>query len=107
MNEKFASFSPSALIVSWARNFYEFSESELATVELITTSKFEAAQINILARPVQIPDGHPNHYPPLMLPQQGLNGMETQQPNRSSLYRMYDSFLNPLPVKGIFLIARM
>ena len=51
------------------------------------------------------PDGHPNHYPPLVLPQLGLNGKETLQPNRSSLYRMYDSFLNLLPVKDIFLIA--
>ena len=93
--------------MSWATNFYEFSESELATVELITTSKFEAAQINILARPVQIPDGHPNHYPPLVLPQPGLDRKETQQLNRSSLYRMYDSFLNPLPMKDNFLITIM
>ena len=93
--------------MSWATNFYEFSESELATVELITTSKFEAAQINILARPVQIPDGHPNHYPPLVLPQPGFDRKEAQQPNRYSLYKMYDLFLSPLLMKDVFLIAIM
>lgn len=53
---------PSELIVHWGSDFYEFSENELAAVELVTDSEFEVALINILGVPMQIPGGHPNHF---------------------------------------------
>ena len=59
---------PSELIVRWAQDVYEFTESQTATVELVTDSNFEASQINIHGFPRQIPDGHPNRFPSLVVP---------------------------------------
>ena len=43
----------------WAQDVYEFQESELATVELVTDSDFEKAQIAIKGGPRRIPDSDP------------------------------------------------
>ena len=43
-----------ALIVRWAQDVYEFTESQLATVELVTDSTFEVAQVSIQGFPRQI-----------------------------------------------------
>ena len=51
---------PSELIVRWAQDFDEFQESELATVELVMDSDFEAAQVVISGSPRQIPDSDPS-----------------------------------------------
>ena len=57
---------------------YEFSESQSATVELVTSSKFEAARVNILGRPEQLqdqlPDGHPIRLGSLTVPGPGFPG---------------------------------
>ncbi len=56
----------SALIVRWAQDVYEFTESQLATVELVTDSTFEVAQVSIQGFSRQIPDGDPNRLPSLV-----------------------------------------
>ena len=54
----------SELIVRWAQDVYEFSESQIAaTVELVTDSDFDVDEVRIRGFPKQIPDGHPNHFP--------------------------------------------
>ena len=55
---------PSELIVRWAENFYEFRENELATVELVTDSKFET-NVTILGNPRRIPNSDRTHLEPL------------------------------------------
>ena len=45
-----------------------FTESQIATVELVTDSKFEVNQVSIQGFPRQIPDGHPNRFPCLVVP---------------------------------------
>ena len=55
----------SELIVHWAKDFYEFQECELATVELVTESKIEAAQVAIQGHPRRIPDSDPSTLPSL------------------------------------------
>ena len=62
-----------ALIVRWAQDVYRFTEGQLATVELVTDSTFEAAQVSIQAFPRQIPDDNPNRIPSLLVP--GLASM--------------------------------
>ena len=52
----------------WARDVYEFTESDIATVELVTGSNFEVTQVVIEGFPRQIPDGHPNRLPNLVVP---------------------------------------
>ena len=59
---------PSVLIVRWAQDFYEFQESSSATVELVTDSDFEAAQVVIQGRPSRIPDSDPSTLPSLEVP---------------------------------------
>ena len=56
----------SELIVRWARNFYDFTENELATVELVTDSKFET-NVTITGNPRRIPDSDPTHREPLLV----------------------------------------
>ena len=63
-----------ALIVRWAQDVYEFTESQLATVELATDSKFEVDQFRIQGFPRQIPDDHPNHLPSLVVPGPAFTG---------------------------------
>ena len=62
---------------------YEFSESQPATVELVTLSKFEAARINIQGQPIQLPDGHPKRFASLTLPGPGFPGKEGTVLSRS------------------------
>ncbi len=46
-----------------------FDESQVTgTVELITDSTFEEAQVSIQGFPRQIPDGDPNRFPSLVVP---------------------------------------
>ena len=60
---------PKELLVHWARDVYEFNESQMtATVELVTNSTFEVGQVSILGFPRQIPDGDPNRFPALFVP---------------------------------------
>ena len=61
-------FLLSELIVRWATDVYEFTESQIATVELVTDSKFEASRVSIQGFPKQIPDGHPKRFPSLVVP---------------------------------------
>ena len=59
----------SELIVHWATDVYQFSESQIkATVQLVTDSNFEAIQVSVQGFPRQIPDGHPNRFPSLVVP---------------------------------------
>ena len=37
-------------------------------MELVTDSKFEVTQVGIQGFPREIPDGHPNHLPNLVVP---------------------------------------
>ena len=61
-------YCPSELIVRWATDVYKFIEGQQATVELVTDSKFEVSRVSIQGFPRQIPDGHPNHLPSLIVP---------------------------------------
>ena len=45
-----------------------FTESQIATVELVTDSNFQASRVSIEGFPRQIPDGHPNRFPSLVVP---------------------------------------
>ena len=65
---------PSELIVRWAQDVYEFTESQVATVELVTNSKFEVSQVSIQGFPRQIPNGHPNRFPSLVVPGPAFGG---------------------------------
>ena len=65
-----------ALVFRWAQDYYEFAESQLATVELVTDSMFEVAHLTIQGFPRQIHDGHPNHFPSLVLPGPAYPGKE-------------------------------
>ena len=47
----------------WAKDFYDFQESEIATVELVTESKFEVTKVSISGCPRQIPDSNPSTHP--------------------------------------------
>ena len=66
---------PKELIVHWATDVYEFNESQIAAaVELVTTSNFEVDQVRIQGFPRQIPDGHPNRFPSLVVPGPAIGG---------------------------------
>ena len=65
---------PKELIVRWATDVYEFNESQIATVELVTDSNFEVDQVSIQGFPRQIPDGHPNRFPSLVVPGPAFRG---------------------------------
>ena len=54
---------PSELIVHWAQNFYDYQEGQVTTVELVTNSDFEVAQVTIQGRPRWIPDSDPSTLP--------------------------------------------
>ena len=71
------------MIVRWARDVYVFDESQVtATVELVTDSTFEVAQVRIQGFPRQIPDGDPNRYPSLVVPGPYFPGTgEVKQPS--------------------------
>ena len=72
---------PKELLVHWARDVYEFNESQMtATVELVTNSTFEVGQVSILGFPRQIPDGDPNRFPALFVPGPSFSG-EVKQPS--------------------------
>ena len=62
---------------------YEFNESQLATLELVTSSKFEAARVNILGRPKQLLNGDPNRFASLTVPGPGFPGKEGTVLSRS------------------------
>ena len=67
------------LLVRWASDVYEFTESQVAaTVELVTDSKFEMAQVSIQGFPRQIPDGDPNRFPSLVVPGPSFPGVVKQ-----------------------------
>ena len=63
-----------ALIVRWAQDLYEFTESQLATVELVTNSTFEVAQVSVQGFPRQIPDDNANRIPSLVVPGPAFTG---------------------------------
>ncbi len=67
---------PKELLVRWARDVYVFDESQIAgTVELVTDSTFEEAQVVIQGFPRQIPDGDPNRIDSLVVPGPAFPGM--------------------------------
>ena len=68
------SCSPSALVVRWARDVYEFTESEVAAVELVTDSIFEVSRISIQGVPRRIPFGFRNYFPTLVVPGPAFSG---------------------------------
>ena len=75
-------FFPKELLVRWARDVYEFNESQIVgTVELVTDSTFEVYQVSILGFPRQIPDGDPNRIPSLFVPGPAFSGGEVKQPS--------------------------
>ena len=51
----------------WAQDFYEYQESELIPVELVTDSDSEVASVVISGRPRRIPDSDPSTLPSLDL----------------------------------------
>ena len=60
---------PKELLVHWARDVFEFNESQMtATVELVTNSTFEVGRVSIQGFPRQIPDGDPNRLLSLVVP---------------------------------------
>ena len=67
-------YCPSELIVRWATDLYQFTESQIATVELVTDSMFEVEKISIKGFPTEIPDGHPNRFPSLVVPGPAFGG---------------------------------
>ena len=71
------------LLVRWARDVYEFSESQITgTVELVTDSTFELTQVSIQGCPRQIPDEDPNRFPSLVVPGPYFPGTgEVKQPS--------------------------
>ena len=65
----FISLFPKELIVHWATDVYVIDENQItATVELVTDSTFEVAQVIIQGFPRQIPDGDPNRIDSLVVP---------------------------------------
>ena len=72
---------PKELLVYWARDIYEFDESQkTGTVELVVNSTFEVAYLSIQGFPRQIPDGDPNRFPSLVVPGPSFPG-EVKQPS--------------------------
>ena len=70
---------PKELLVHWASDVYIFDESQVAaTVELVTDSIFEMAQVSIQGFPRQIPDGDPNRFPSLVVPGPSFPGVVKQ-----------------------------
>ena len=65
-----------ALIVRWAQDLYEFTESQLATVELATNSTFEVDQVSIQGFPRQSPDDNSNRIPSLVVPGPAFTGKQ-------------------------------
>ena len=64
------------LVVHWARDVYEFAESQIAgTVELVTDSTFEVERVSIQGFPRQIPDGDANRFDSLVVCGPTLPGM--------------------------------
>ena len=61
----FACLSPSALVVRWALDIYDFTESEPATVQLVTDSVFAPPTFRIQGFASQISVSHPNRLPSL------------------------------------------
>jgi len=76
------------LLVHWARDVYEFDESQIAgTVELVTDSTFEAARVSIPGFPRQIPSEDPNRFPSLVVPGPSFPGTrEIKQPSLCILF---------------------
>ena len=70
---------PVALIFHWAKKIYEFAESEVATVELVTDSNIEDySWPTVSIRGLQITNGHPNHFPSLVVPGPDIPGKGCQ-----------------------------
>ena len=63
----FSLFFPKELLVRWTRNVYEFTESEIATVELEAVNHGEY-YVPIQGFPQQITNEHPNYFPTLVVP---------------------------------------
>ena len=64
------------LLVHWATETYVFDESQIAgTVELVTDSTFEVAQVRIQGFTCQIPDGDTNRIDSLVMPGPAIPGM--------------------------------
>ena len=57
---------PSDLILRWAKDFYEFAEDQVATVELVTDSMFETS-VSIQGNPRRIPDDDSIHSESLLV----------------------------------------
>ena len=75
------------LLVHWSRDVYEFYESQVAaTVELVTDSIFDVAQVSIQGFPRQIPDGDPNRIDSLVVPGPGTYANEVKQPSLCTLH---------------------
>ena len=69
------------LLVRWASDVYVFDENQVAaTVELVTDSTFEVAQVSIQGFPRQIPDGDPNRFPSLDVPGPSIPGVLNSPP---------------------------
>ena len=67
---------PKELLVRWATNVYVFDESQITgTVELVTDSTFEVAQVIIQGFPRQIPDRDPNRIDSLVVPGPAFSGV--------------------------------
>ena len=49
----------------WVQDFYQFQENELATLELVTDSAIEVAQVAIHGSPRRIPDSDRYSFPSL------------------------------------------
>ena len=61
-------------MVRWSTDVYEFTENEVAAVQLVTDSIFEVSQISIQGVPWQIPVGHPNRIPSLVVSGPAFSG---------------------------------
>ena len=67
---------PKELIVHWAQDVYAFDESQItATVELVTDSTFEVAEVSIQGFPRQIPNGDTNRIDSFFVPGPAFPGM--------------------------------
>ena len=77
----FIILSPKELLVRWATDVYIFDESQMTgTVQLVTDSTFEVAQVSIQGFPRQIPDGDPNRFPSLVVPGPSFPGVLNSPP---------------------------
>ena len=76
-------FLSKELLVRWARDVYEFSESQITgTVELVTDSTIGVDRVSIQGFPRQIHNEDPNRFPSLVVPGPYFPGAgEVKQPS--------------------------